>query len=199
MAITNGYATLAQLKSALKIIDSLDDDNLERAIASASRLIDGYAGRNCYQTSATRLFVPNSFYVCETDDIVSISSLKTSTNLDGTFDATWTSFDYQAEPVNAVVDGTITPITRLRATQSVTFPFARQIASVQITGVFGWAAVPDPINYACIIQASRLWKRLDSPLGVAGFGDMGVVRVSTALDADVRQLVDPYRKVLSVG
>ena len=199
MAITNGYATLAQLKSALKIIDSLDDDNLERAIASASRLIDGYAGRYFYSTTATRIFIPDNLNLCQTDDLVSITTLKTSTNLDGTFDLTWTAPDYQAEPVNAVVDGTVTPITRIRAVDDVAFPVGRGIASVQITGVFGWAAIPDPVNYACIIQASRLWKRLDSPLGVAGFGDMGVVRVSTALDADVRQLVDPYRKVLSVG
>ena len=199
MAITNGYATLAQLKSALKIIDSLDDDNLERAIASASRLIDGYAGRYFYNTTATRIFTPDGLNLCQTDDLVSITTLKTSTNLDGVFDLTWTTADYQAEPVNAVVDGTQTPITRLRAVASTSFPVGRSIASVQVTGVFGWSAVPDPVNYACIIQASRLWKRLDSPLGVAGFGDMGVVRVSTALDADVRQLIDPYRKVLSIG
>lgn len=48
MAITNGYATLAEVKSALRITDSVDDTLLEMAVESASRLIDGYAGRFFY-------------------------------------------------------------------------------------------------------------------------------------------------------
>jgi hypothetical protein len=46
-----------------------------------------------------------------------------------------------------------------------------------------------------VIQAARIFKRNDSPLGVAGFGDMGVLRVGRSLDPDVQQLVDPYRLV----
>ncbi len=45
MAITNGYATLAQVKAALRITDSVDDPLLEMAIESGSRAIDGYANR----------------------------------------------------------------------------------------------------------------------------------------------------------
>jgi len=55
--------------------------------------------------------------------------------------------------------------------------------------------VPTPITQACIIQASRIFKRLDSPLGVLSFGDMGSIRVSRYLDPDVEQLVAPYRKL----
>ena len=40
MAITNGYATLAQVKAALRITDSLDDTLIEMAIESGSRAID---------------------------------------------------------------------------------------------------------------------------------------------------------------
>ncbi len=40
MAITNGYATLAQVKAALRITDSVDDPLLEMAIESGSRAID---------------------------------------------------------------------------------------------------------------------------------------------------------------
>jgi hypothetical protein len=45
MAITNGYATLAQVKAALRITDSLDDTLIEMAIESGSRAIDGYTNR----------------------------------------------------------------------------------------------------------------------------------------------------------
>jgi phage gp36-like protein len=50
MAIVNGYATLDEVKAALRISDTVDDSLLEIAIESASRMIDGYAMRNFYQS-----------------------------------------------------------------------------------------------------------------------------------------------------
>ena len=49
------------------------------------------------------------------------------------------------------------------------------------------------VKQATVIQSSRLFKRLDSPLGVAGFGDLGAIRVGRYLDPDVEQLLMPYR------
>ena len=57
MAIVNGYCTLAELKSALRITDSTDDTLLENAIESASRRIDGYTGRFFYVMSQTAVLV----------------------------------------------------------------------------------------------------------------------------------------------
>jgi hypothetical protein len=71
-------------------------------------------------------------------------------------------------------------------------------ATVEVRAVFGYTSVPIEVKQACLIQASRLMKRHDSPLGVAGFGDLGVVRVSSRVDPDVAQLIDSYRK-LRVG
>jgi hypothetical protein len=73
-------------------------------------------------------------------------------------------------------------------------------ALVQITGTFGWSAVPNSVIQACVIQASRLFKRSESPMGVAGYGDLGVMRITSKyLDGDVTQLLDDYRLVKSVG
>jgi len=55
--------------------------------------------------------------------------------------------------------------------------------------------VPDPIKQATVIQASRLFKRLESPLGVAGVSDIGIMRVGRAIDGDVAQLIDPFRQM----
>ena len=52
MAITNGYITLAQLKTYLGLSGSGQDDNLENAVEAASREIDAYCGRFFYQTSS---------------------------------------------------------------------------------------------------------------------------------------------------
>jgi hypothetical protein len=204
MAITNGYATLNEVKASLRISDTVDDNLLETAIESASRMIDGYAMRNFYQSgTATRIFQAEDQLFVQIDDLASDDIvLETSTAADNIFDVTWSETDYQLEPLNANLDGIEWAYSRIRATGDYVFPtlsaFYGQQALVRITGVFGWPAVPKAINQATVIQAMRHYKRLDSPLGVAGFGDFGVVRVSRFLDPDVEQLVQPYRKMRNI-
>jgi hypothetical protein len=200
MAITNGYCTLAQLKAALRVTDSLDNDMLEVAIESASREIDGACERVFYSTSGTRVYAPTNVYYMNTDDIVSVTTLKSSS--DGvTYNTTWTTSDYQLEPLNGVAGGLVGhPYTRIRAVGDYLLPawatgtIYNLEASMQVVGVFGWSSIPTPIKQATIILAMRLFKRLDSPLGIAGFGDMGQMRVGR-FDPDVEALLAPFRKV----
>jgi len=65
---------------------------------------------------------------------------------------------------------------------------------VQVTGTWGWSSVPTAIKQATIMSATRLYKRYDSPLGVLGFGDLGVVRISR-IDPDIASLLMPYRRI----
>ena len=65
--------------------------------------------------------------------------------------------------------------------------------------VFGWPNIPVTVTQATVLQSSRIFTRLQSPLGVAGFGDMGIMRVSRGLDPDVVQLVEGYRRVNGVA
>jgi hypothetical protein len=67
-------------------------------------------------------------------------------------------------------------------------------ASVQVTGVFGFASIPSAIKQATILASLRAYKRFESPTGVLGFSDVGVVRIGR-LDPDVERLVSPYRKI----
>jgi hypothetical protein len=197
MAITNGYATLAQVKSALRISDSIDDSILEMAVESASRAIDGHAARYFYSSgTATRLYAADDSFIVQTDDISGTAiTLQTSAAGDGVFDTTWSPIDYQLEPLNGNVDGLAVPFTRIRAVENYLFPVEVEQALVKVTAVFGWASVPIAITQARIIQASRIYKRLESPLGVAGFGDLGAISVTRDLDPDVAQLVAPYRRL----
>jgi hypothetical protein len=197
MAITNGYATLTQVKAALRISDTVDDTLLEMAIESASRAIDGHAMRSFYSSgTATRLYAADDSFVCQVDDLAGTAiTLMTSSGGDGVFDTTWAVGDYQLEPSNGYTDGLTVPYTRIRAVENYLFPVESEQNLVKVTGVFGWPSVPIAITQACVVQSSRLFKRLDSPLGIAGFGDMGAMRVSRYLDPDVEQLVAPYRKL----
>jgi hypothetical protein len=196
--ITNGYCTIQQVKDALRISDAVDDSLLELSIEAASREIDAYCQRVFYSTTATRTFVPDNSYVVQIDDLVSITSLKTST--DNSWDTTWGASDYQLEPTNGIVGGLAQPFTRIRAVGNNVFPYGDYVVpmlhpnTVQVTGVFGWSAIPLDVRMASILQAQRLFKRFDSPLGVLGMGDLGTIRVSR-VDSDVQALLAPYMKV----
>jgi hypothetical protein len=193
MAITNGYASLADVKAALRITDSVDDSLLEMAIESASRLIDGYTYRYFYNAgTATRDFVASDSYLTIIDDLISLSELKTTDEIGSEY-VTWGSADYQLRPVNGKQDGLNVPYTSILSTDDLLFNILGEQALVRVTGVWGWTAVPIAIKQATVIQSSRIYKRLDSPLGVAGFGDLGAIRVGRSLDPDVEQLVMPYR------
>jgi hypothetical protein len=203
MAITNGYATLAEVKLAARIQDTIDDALLELSIESASRDIDAYTERVFFSTGATavtRIYIPQDLYLLETDDIISVNTIKSDSTGEGGFDLTWDEADYQLEPLNGIAGGITTPFTRIRAVGSKLWPIyePRDInagqASVQITGVFGFASIPIAVKQATVLAALRAYKRYESPTGVLGFSDMGVVRVGR-LDPDVQRLIDPYRKL----
>jgi uncharacterized phage protein (predicted DNA packaging) len=194
MAITNGYCTLNELKASLRITDNVDDTLLELAIESASREIDSSCERTFYNMgTATRNFVAQDAYYTEIDDLISITHLKTDPDGDGSYTITWSASDYQLEPLNGFVSGIVSPSTGIRAKDTYLFPVEEGEALVEVRGVWGWSATPVAVKQATIIMASRLYKRNDSPLGVAGFGDIGVVRVAK-LDPDVEALIMPFKK-----
>ena len=200
MSLTNAYCTLADVKGALRIpsADTIDDALLTTAINSASRQIDGVADRVFYSEEAVRVYVPESSILVNTDDIQTVTKLETSSG-DG-FTVEIPATDFQLEPLNGIAGGIPGPFTRIRATGAFLFPVFSQRsvnldeATVRVTGTFGWPEVPDAVKQATILLSIRIFKRLDSPLAVAGFGDLGVVRVGR-VDPDVDALIHPYKRM----
>ena len=195
MAITNGYCTLTQIKAATRLTDSMDDTLLEMAVESASRMIDAECDRNFFSSgTATRDFTPNDEYTVDVDDLSSIVSVKLDDAGELTFLITLETNDYQIEPLNQRVSGNFFPISRLRMVGEYLLPIYKRQATVRIEGVYGFTPTPIQVTQATVIQASRIFKRLDSPLGVAGFGDMGAIRVGK-VDPDVAMLIRPFKKI----
>lgn len=194
--LTNAYCTLNQVKASLRIpvSDTVDDSLLELAINAASRDIDQATERQFYSTVATRIYTPQDSYITKIDDLVSLTTLKTSSAADGVFDVTWDSNDYQLEPLNGLVGGIAVPFDQIRAVGDYTYPISGGEATVQVTGTFGFTTAPVAIEQATVLLASRIFKRNDSPGGVMGFGDIGVVRVSR-IDPDIDRLIMPYKKL----
>jgi hypothetical protein len=73
-------------------------------------------------------------------------------------------------------------------------PIYKRQATVRIEGVYGFTPTPIQVTQATVIQASRIFKRLDSPLGIAGFGDLGAIKVGR-VDPDVSMLIRPFKKI----
>jgi hypothetical protein len=193
VAITQGYATLLDVKNALRITDSLDDSLLETAIESASRMVDGFTARTFTNAgTAIRNFAATDGINLIIDDAIEVIEVASTDEIGSTY-TIWKPTDYQLEPLNDRVDGLYSPYTGIRAVGDFTWPVVDQQALVRITAVYGFPAIPSAVKQATIIQASRLFKRLDSPLGVLGMGDMGAIRVSRFLDSDVEQLLMPYK------
>jgi hypothetical protein len=199
MAITNGYASLQEVKASLRITDAIDDSLLETAIEAASRMIDGFTARTFSNAgTATRNFAATDALNLIIDDAISISQVSSTDEVGDTY-VVWGANDFQLEPLNSRSDGLYMPFTGIRAVGDYTWPVVDQQALCRITGVWGWPAIPTAIKQATVIQSSRLFKRLDSPLGIAGFGDMGAIRVNRYLDSDVEQLAMPFRIMRNFG
>lgn len=202
MALTNAYCSVADVKAALRITDTIDDALIENAINSACRLIDNYCNRYFYLGSSAneqRYFNTNDPYYIWIDDLAEFTSLDTSSTMMNQYDVHWTNSgdypDYELTPKNNLANGYYTPYTGIKATGHYLFPFFGENSLIRVTGRWGWSSVPESVKFAAIIQSSRLFKRLESPLGVAGVSDMGVMRVGRAIDGDVAQLIDPFRQM----
>lgn len=197
MALGDSYATLTELKARLDIADTTDDDRLTASLATASREIEAWCGRqfNDAGSASARVFPAARTGLLTVDDFSTTTGLVVATDFgdDGTYETTWAASDYQAEPLNGVVAGQPGwPYWRLRAVAAREFPVGNLRPSVQVTAQWGWAAVPAAVKEACLVTASELFKLGDAPFGVAGFGEFGPIRVR--MNSRAVSLLAPYRR-----
>lgn len=194
------YCTAEELKSRLSITDTSDDDQVILACQAASRWIEGATGRYFWRGTDTRTYVPESVWCLSTDDLVSVTTLKTDADGDGVFETTWTAgTDFELalgdRSYNTGASGEQRPYTQIRVVGGgakmfpFTWAFTRQ-DRIQVVGVFGWPAIPPAVRQAAMQLAADYFKLKDAPFGVAGFGDMGVIRVQAS--PQVYALLQPY-------
>jgi len=191
------YATLAEFKAAVGITDSTDDTALQSVLDATDTLIDLYCDRKTGfgTASETRFYTAEDYQYVLTDDLVSITTLQTDDDANGTYETTWTSgTDYVLAPRNAALDGF--PYTEIDT--SVTWPrnFPKDVyLGVRVVGVFGFPSVPAAVKQAEIIQAGAVWNSRTAPFGVIGSADLGgILRMSRALHPEAALILEPYRK-----
>lgn len=193
--MANEYADAEDLKETLSLAEeSFADADVALALTAASRGIDNVTGRRFWKdaTAKTRYYSATAWDRVWIDDLAELTTLSVDINDDGTFTQTWTlNTDFFLEPLNAVEDGWPWTSIKVRGRSGMYLPVCER--SVRVVGKFGWLAVPDTIEQAAKIIASKLIKRArEAPFGVVGTSMDGVaVRIATS-DAEVAGLVGPY-------
>ncbi|MAU89683.1 MAG: hypothetical protein CMC40_07225 [Flavobacteriaceae bacterium] len=201
MAIVNGYTTLSELKSFVNISDSNDDSELEDAINSASRQIDAYCGRQFYADGAAtaKVYRTSNRYKVVVDDISTATGLvvKYDDDEDGVYETTVPSTDFLLLPLNGEsfgIEGLGFTSIELFTDGSFQFPTTKtnNRAAIQITANWGFAAVPEPIRQATNLLSSENFAMRNTPLGIAGVGEFGVLAVRQ--NRQITRMIDPYRR-----
>lgn len=195
------YATVQALKSRQGITNTNDDYELHTACFAASRMVEHYCQRVFWRTTSAevRTFCPDGLY-CLTlppfNDLVEVTTLKSDVSGDGTFETTWSASDYQLLPVNPSAGPEPQPYTKVKAiTRTFPWPYTTRAARadrIQITGVFGWPAVPYSVRQSALITAAELYKGRSTFEAQMGFDEMAqfvMRRNPMALD-----LIKPYRR-----
>ena len=173
-----------------------DDEQLTAALDAAEAVIDDHCGRKFVadDSSTTRIYVLT--YVTASVPIYDVSNPDAATVETSSDRATWTAYsgDYyfgsDGTSFGAVDTGW--PATSLEFIDD--YSPARFL---RVTALHGWAAVPEPVEFATKLVAAHLLTRRHSPAGIEGAGDFGAVRVSRYLDPHATLLLKPYRRAVA--
>lgn len=189
------YATRAQLKLALGATATDNDALLDMALGAASAAVRSACQRDfslATGISESRYFQLGSYLPpsIEIDDLVDGTGLAIAfDDGSGTYPTSVTTA-YDLRPLNAPVRGF--PYTSLVFRTWPLSPAWRWTGPLaKVTSArWGWPAIPQAVTQATIIQASRLYKRKDSPFGIAGSPAEGnILRLLAKLDPDVQLLL----------
>jgi hypothetical protein len=194
---TGLYCNLDTLKRRISVPDADDDAELERIITAVSRAIDGYCGRRFYAATQTRTYTATRGDRILVDDLLSVTTLKTDEDGDGTYEVTWQASDYRLKPSNAVADGEPYWQIVVSPNGSHSFP-CRVDEGVQVAGSWGYSsATPPVVEDACLAQsaieysarhnnggtdgeANSVMKVSLHPFAKKALSEAGLVRVSVA-------------------
>jgi hypothetical protein len=180
------YITLANLKSWLRVTDTVDDAEFPVWITAASRAIDRATNRQFGQVAApvatvyrrAPVYDPTTgLFVLRIDDVQTTTGLLVN-------GVAYASSGATLLPDDAPLRGVPWTALGLLSWPTLSSPGAPVINT--ITAQWGWTSTPVQVTAACRLQVSRWNFRRDSPAGVAGSPDQGSeMRLLARLDPDV--------------
>lgn len=185
------YATGEDANTALRLRADKNIATLTKLVEVASRRIDYVCGRTFHPPGAVESRVFPCGFAAEdgvseaaTDDVL-LDPTPVVEVANSEFADEWTTL-----PAGSV---------RFASPKQEGYPvnlvrFQGSWRFVRVSAKYGWLQVPEPIQRATVILASRLFEREQSPLGtVASGGELGDVPVQR-YDPDFLSLVQSYRR-----
>lgn len=215
LGMTRWYCSMEELKSRLSMQPDAPSYNkfdyeIQLVMQTVTDWITEYCGRHFYQVHETRTFRPENVWSLMIDDIVTAESVDLDYDGDGVYEVHWVEDrDYQLlryqSSYNTGDLGVARPRNQLQVTNGGAtgnpaggqwlpwlWPFTRQ-NRVSITGTWGWPDVPPNVTQAALYIAAEMFKSKDSPFGVAGIGELGIVKIQAS--PWVVELLRPYINV----
>lgn len=206
MSASTRYASRTELRQRIDVSgtqtwDAAFDTIHDQILDAVSRMIDGYCGQFFYQTaSGARVFTAEWPDVLVVPPLVSISTngLKTDETGTGTYNRTWATTDYLLWPDNASLEETARPYYEIRVdqrtpSQGLAFPLGQR--GVQVTGVWGWLAVPDPIREVCLLEAQRMVQQAAAPAAIVASQELGQFIVEPQLHPTSKLMLRAFRRM----
>lgn len=204
MTITNGYLTSGEASDYTQRQFADTTGILDDIVTVASRDIDRYCGRHFYQHGTTDTPIARVFNVEDADelnlgtynDLVSVTTLKAALDGDGVYEHTYDTSHYVLCPAGATTrapEGQ--PYTGIELLTGYEFPTGVNTgrrALIEVTGVWGWPAVPIAVKHSARIIVAELAKLRDAPLGMVGSDQYGMARIPPQKQRHVRELLAPY-------
>lgn len=187
MAWAPDYITADELESYQHGLgETVDDTENALAVTAASRAIDDHCNRQFGKLAAAAAWTYPAQYRWRTGLwVVAIDDLMTQTDFAVEVSGTPIGTDFRLEPSNAAAKGE--PWTRLVILSTAVQQPIGDPDEVEVTGIWGWTAVPAPVKLATKLQANRFASRRDSPLGVTGSADTGgEMRLLAKVDPDLK-------------
>jgi len=141
------YCSITEVKSALEITATTDDDVILKISEAATKAIDNYTNRSFQAETATKYF--DGHIPLWVDDLLDITTIKTDEDGDGTFENTLTvTTDYLLYPLNKY------PKTKIELSVSPTYGgFGVSKKGCEIAGLWGYG---DGISRTPYISATTL-------------------------------------------
>jgi hypothetical protein len=196
VAIGGPYATLAELHAWLKVPDSKTDRDPEwtRRLQSSSTDINRWCHRQFGrdEVASQRTFRPDRGGI-DVHDFWTTQDLAIVPYLGSTAGTAWDVSTLVLEPLDGIVDMVPGwPYDRICGGYGG-HPLMANLfyaaSTVKVTARWGWEAIPENVNTACLILAGADNKASDTPFGVAGFGDYAVRIRSNPM---AQEKLDPY-------
>lgn len=171
MATSTGRQNLLpELKSRLQITNNNHDADLAITLEGAWDDVQEFTRRRFYSVTATAYYTADNACRLMTDDILSISALRTDADGDGVYETTWSATCYVLTPRNATIDAK--PFTGLRLAYNSSAYLPNGVEDgVQIVGVFGHnpsSALPALVREAILWTAEQNHRVHHAPFGAVG-------------------------------